>query len=300
MTLPLVDFSNPVESGGEIDAGLATYGFLQLANIGIEPEDLEAVFSASKAFFQSDNLAKRKCLYRSAAENFGYQGLLEENLDPSAPADLKETFTMRNILRAPLPLDRWPSAEFRDVMTQFYAKALGSAHRIQRIMACALGMAQDFFATEHSGANVSLRLLYYPASGAPVPDAAQFGAGAHTDYGFITLLFQRGVGGLQVLDSSGEWIDVPPRDDAVVVNSGDLLEHWTNGKYKSTLHRVIAKTGDCDRYSIAMFLDPDSDTCVEVLPSCVSAENPAKFAPISAGAHLQSKLDATHKGRFAQ
>jgi isopenicillin N synthase-like dioxygenase len=102
------------------------------------------------------------------------------------------------------------------------------------------------------------------------------------------------------MDSQGNWIDVPPRGDAVVVNSGDLLEHWTNGKYKSTLHRVIAKTGDRDRLAIAMFLDPDADTVVEVLPSCVSADNPARFAATSAGAHLQSKLEATHKGRFAQ
>ncbi len=300
MTLPLIKLSDDPVSGSAIDAGLATFGFLQLADIGIEPSDLEEVFGASEAFFQGNSQAKRACLYRSAVENFGYQGLLEENLDPDAPADLKETFTMRNILRAPLPLERWPSLEFRDVMMRFYAKALASAHRIQRTMARTLGMPEDFFVTEHSGDNVSLRLLYYPAAGAPVADAAQFGAGAHTDYGFITLLFQRGVGGLQVVDGSGNWIDVPPRDDAVVVNSGDLLEHWTNGRYKSTKHRVVAKTGDRDRYSIAMFLDPDSNTAIEVLPSCVSADNPARFAPISAGAHLQSKLEASHKGRFDQ
>ena len=174
MTLPLVDLSNDSQAGMAIDAALANYGFLQLANIGIEPADLEAVFAASEAFFQSDDRANRQFLYRSAVENFGYQGLLEENLDPGAQADLKETFTMRNILRAPLPLERWPSAEFREVMMQFYAKALTSAHRIQRTMACALGMPQDFFVTAHSGDNNTLRLLYYPdsAEAAPLPDAA--------------------------------------------------------------------------------------------------------------------------------
>ena len=116
----------------------------------------------------------------------------------------------------------------------------------------------------------------------------------------MTLLFQYGVGGLQVIDGTGNWIDVPPRTDAVVINSGDLLERWTNGKYKSTMHRVLANTGERDRFSIAMFIDPDSDAAVEVLPSCVTADNPARFAPTSAGAHLQSKLEASHKGRFAQ
>ncbi len=140
----------------------------------------------------------------------------------------------------------------------------------------------------------------YPAPGIHEPAPGQFGAGAHTDYGFITPLFQHGVGGLQVMDSRGGWIDVPPRDDAAVVNSGDLPERWTNGKHKSTLHRVIARTGDRDRYSIAMFLDPDSDVTVEALPDCVTEHRPARYAPILAGAHLQSKLEASHKGRFTQ
>jgi isopenicillin N synthase-like dioxygenase len=225
--------------------------------------------------------------------------LLEENLDPSAPADIKETFTMRNILRNPPTLDRWPSAQFRDAMVRFYASALASAHAIQRQMAEQLGLPADFFVRVHSGENVTLRLLYYPGSQTTQPKPSQLGAGAHTDYGFMTLLFQHGVGGLQLLDSDANWIDVPPRSDAVVVNSGDLLERWTNGRYKSTLHRVVARTGQEDRFAIAMFVDPDTDTMVEALPSCVSQDNPARFQLTSAGEHLQSRLAASHKGRFA-
>ena len=300
MTVPLVDMSGDPDPGPSIDAGFAAFGFLQLANIGIDPAELEMVFGESDAFFHGTAEVKRRCAYRSAVENFGYQGLLEENLDPSAPADLKETFTMRNILRNPLPPERWPSTEFREVMTRFFDHALASAHRIQRLMATTLGLPEDFFVRAHTGDNVTLRLLHYPASGTSQPEPTQLGAGAHTDYGFITLLFQHGVGGLQVVDSHGTWIDVPPREGVAVVNSGDLLERWTNGRYRSTMHRVIAKTGDRDRLSIAMFVDPDADTAVEALPSCVSAETPALFAPITAGAHLQSKLEASHKGRFAR
>lgn len=300
MTLPLVDLSGALAPGTSIDASLSAFGFLQLSNIGIDTADLEEVFRTSEAFFRAATDVKRQCAYRSAVENFGYQGLLEENLDPDAPADLKETFTMRNILRNPMPIERWPSAQFRDLMTRFYANALACAHKIQRHMAMALGLPDDFFVRVHSGDNVTLRLLYYPGSGIAQPGSAQMGAGAHTDYGFMTLLFQHGVGGLQVVDSLGNWIDVPPRKNLMVVNSGDLLERWTNGKYKSTRHRVIAKAGDRDRLSIAIFVDPDSDTAVEALPSCISADNPARFGPTSAGAHLQSKLEASHKGRFAQ
>lgn len=300
MALPLINLSASSKSGARIDAGLSAFGFLQLSNIGIDRNDLDEVFRASEAFFHGSPEMKRQCGYRSAAENFGYQGLLEENLDPNAPADLKETFTMRNIVRNPLPLERWPSAQFRELMMRFYAQALACAHDIQRRMAEALDLPDDHFVRVHSGDNVTLRLLYYPSSGVPQHDPSQLGAGAHTDYGFMTLLFQHEVGGLQVLDSAGNWIDVPPRADAVVVNSGDLLERWTNGRYKSTMHRVIAKTGDRDRLSIAIFVDPDPQTAVEALPSCVSQDNPARFAAITAGAHLQTKLEASHKGRFAQ
>ena len=304
MTLPLVDLSASADAGRDIDDGLSTYGFLQLANIGIAPSELEELFHASEAFFKGPAAVKQQCAYRSAAENFGYQGLLEENLDPMAPADLKETFTMRNIVADPPPRERWPSDRFRETMCDFYAHALACAHEIQRRMAGTLELPEDYFTRLHSGQNVTLRLLYYPANAAPYPlgdpDPAQMGAGAHTDYGFMTLLFQNGVGGLQVIDKSGAWIDVPPRTDAVVVNSGDMLERWTNGKYKSTMHRVIAKTGHRDRLSIAMFIDPDTDALIEALPSCVSSDNPARFAPISAGAHLQARLEASHQGRFTR
>ncbi len=299
MNLPLVDFAASPDPGAEIDAGLATFGFLQLSHIGIDPCELEAVFSAADAFFHASLDEKARCAYRSAAENFGYQGMLEENLDPGAPADLKQTFTMRNIVNDPPPVERWPSAEFRDIMRGFFAHALDCAHAVQRRMADTLSLPSEFFTTVHSGENVTLRLLHYPAGAAPMTEAAQLGAGAHTDYGFITLLFQHGVAGLQVVGPAGDWIDVPPSDGAVVVNSGDLLERWSNGKYKSTRHRVIANTGPRDRLSIALFLDPNSEAQVEALPSCVSANNPARYGPISAGAHLQSKLEATHKGRFA-
>lgn len=300
MMLPLVDFAGCPDPGAAIDEALATSGFLQLTNIGIAPDLLEMVFQESKAFFESSADTRRRCAYGSASENFGYQGLLEENLDPAAPADLKQTFTMRNIINRPPPGERWPSPEFRDLMQRFYAAALTAAHAIQHRMAQTLGLVPDHFTRVHSGENVTLRLLHYPSGGVPEPALSQLGAGAHTDYGFLTLLFQRDVGGLQVIDSTGTWIDVPPRADAVIVNSGDLLERWTNGRYRSTMHRVIAMTGERDRLSIAMFVDPDSDTVVEALPSCVAGENAVRFPAITAGEHLQSKLEASHKGRFAQ
>lgn len=110
----------------------------------------------------------------------------------------------------------------------------------------------------------SIRLLHYP----PHPDTKDdslVGTGAHTDFGAITLLLQDGNSGLQVLNqATNEWLDVEPREDAYVVNIGDMLDVWTNGAYKSTVHRVINTSGG-ERYSIPFFLDGNPDCTIKSL-----------------------------------
>ena len=114
----------------------------------------------------------------------------------------------------------------------------------------------------------------------------------------MTLLFQDDVGGLEVLDASDQWRGVDYVDSAVVVNSGDLLERWSNGRYRSTAHRVQPKIGHRDRYSIALFVDPDSATEVSVLDSCKSADSPALYPSITAGTYIQQQIGAIQTAEF--
>lgn len=307
MRVPNIDFSgfdprrhrSQTELARALDDAFIDSGFMTATNLGVSPAMLAEVFRASQKFFKSDPKAKAASAYDSASENFGYQGMLEENLNPNAPADLKETFTMRNLVHRPPDDTRWPSEEFRDLMVAFYQECLNAAYRLQRVLARALDLDNEYFVDCHSGENVTLRLLYYPASGVDTIETGQLGAGAHTDYGLLTLLFQNGVEGLEVLNLEDQWQPVRCIDDAVVINSGDLLERWSNGRYRSTLHRVQPKIGARERLSIAMFVDPDSDTEVSALPSCICEGNPPRYPSITAGAHLQEKIEATHKQRFA-
>ena len=307
MHVPIVDFgaydeANPETLailGDEVSTALTEIGFMSVCNLGIEQDMLDQVFAASRRFFSSDADTKMKSAYVSASENFGYQGLCKEHLDPTKPADLKETFTMRNLLHHAPDDERWPSHEFRDLMTGFYRACLDGAYRMQKVLAQALDVEAEFFIKHHNGENVTLRLLYYPPADADEIAESQLGAGAHTDYGLLTLLFQDDVGGLEVQDKNGQWLPVDYIKSAIIINSGDLLERWTNGRYRSTLHRAQPQTGGRARFSIAMFVDPDSETPVSVLESCVSEDLPAQYAPITAGEHVQQRIEASHKAMFA-
>lgn len=121
----------------------------------------------------------------------------------------------------------------------------------------------------------------------------QFAAGAHTDYGCLTLLWAPSPGLQIYLNQS--WIDVPPMPNAFVVNLGDMLQRWTAGKYASTLHRVV-NPGGKDRYSCAFFFEPSFDTLVEEVPGCREEGQPPRFPPITSGAYLLSRYAETHAG----
>ena len=132
-------------------------------------------------------------------------------------------------------------------------------------------------------------------SGTHVPYQGS-GAAEHTDYGTITILWQDDVGGLQVKNRDGRWIDAPCIEDAFIINIGDMLELWSNDLFVSTPHRVINRSGS-ERYSIPVFYDPDYDARVECLPNCSSADNAPKHAPMVAGDYILSRYDGTYAYR---
>ena len=137
----------------------------------------------------------------------------------------------------------------------------------------------------------SIRLLHYPPH-PDIEDASLVGAGAHTDFGAITLLLQDGNSGLQVLrQDTSEWIDVLPRPDAYVVNVGDMLDVWTNGAYKSTVHRVINTSG-AERYSIPFFFDGNPDCRIESLATSAEAMKGKSF---TVEEHMLSRYAASFK-----
>ncbi|XP_024966345.1 2-oxoglutarate-Fe(II) type oxidoreductase hxnY-like isoform X2 [Cynara cardunculus var. scolymus] len=288
-------------------------GFFYVTNHGMSQEFMDQVFSESKKFFDLPLEQKLKLLRNE--KNRGYTPVLDELLDPvnQLHGDHKEGF----YIGIELPQDDpdaqrtfygpnlWPPSDilpgWRLTMEKYHQQALEVVRKIARLIALALDLDPDFFERpEMLGKPIAiLRLLHYGVYDAgQVSDPAKglFGAGAHSDYGLITLLATDGVPGLQICKDKDArpqvWEYVEPVKGAFVVNLGDMLERWSNGIFRSTLHRVLGNGQE--RYSIPYFVEPSHDCVVECLPTCQSKENPPKFPPVKCESYLLGRYRDTH------
>lgn len=305
-SLPIVDLTPGPDAdrriAAEIGRAAREVGFFFVTGHGIPATLIEEVFSESARFFALPEAAKLKQSIRHSPHNRGYVAMQGESLDPSQPADLKEAFNIGLDLAADDPrvvagepfrgVNLWPEiAGWRDTMLTYFDAVWSVGRRLHRGVAIDLGLAPDHFEDKLDQPMATLRLLHYP----PQPSSAaagQIGAGAHTDYGDVTLLLTDEVGGLEVQTRAGDWITVPPMPGTFVCNIGDCLMRWTNDVYVSTPHRVVNRGSD--RYSVAFFLDPNPDASIACLPTCVTDERPARYAPTTGAAYLADRLARTY------
>ncbi|WP_375511716.1 isopenicillin N synthase family dioxygenase [uncultured Nostoc sp.] len=260
-------------------------GFMYLQNSGISKDLIRQVFAYSKSFFNLPLEVKQKQAWSDEFSNTGYVGLERERLDPNKPGDLKEAFNVNK--QAAIGIDA--------SILAFYDSCTELANTVLQAYALALELPEDFLITRHNQQNHTLRSLHYPPLQIS-PKAGQVRAGEHSDYGSITLLFQDDVGGLEVQTASGEWIAAPAIPDTVVVNTGDLMQRWTNHVFCSTKHRVMIPSDsrvNQSRYSMAFFCHPNDDTEIACLESCQKEQLPF-YPPILAGEYLLSRLQATY------
>jgi isopenicillin N synthase-like dioxygenase len=142
------------------------------------------------------------------------------------------------------------------------------------------------------------RLLYYPPPKHPLPHSPsteveeQIGLGAHSDYECFTLLLTSTTPGLEILKPSGQWHIAQHIPDMLIVNVADFLMRWTNGLYKSTVHRVVNRSQEA-RYSVPFFFSVNYDTVIETLPTCLKEGEESKWKPIRAGEYILGRLRDT-------
>eukprot|EP00873_Tetraselmis_striata_P026460 jgi/Tetstr1/446724/TSEL_034212.t1 len=305
--VPLVDLSGQEEETvAALRDAATTAGFFYLANHGVPPELMAAQLAQQRALFSLPMEAKMAMLADKRL-NRGYTPFKEETLDPGVQSvgDTKEGFYIGPEAAAGADAEeaaaalhgpnRWPDPqalpEYRAVVSEYIQQVTQLGHRMLHLLALSLDLPRTWFDDKFDDPLTILRPLHYSAEVSRVEDGV-FGAGAHTDYGMLTFLLTDERPGLQIFHE-GTWMDVPPQTGGVfVVNIGDMLHRWTNGRYKSTLHRVINAAGR-ERYSTAFFFEPNFHATVDCLPSCCQGEA-AKFPAVKYGDHILGKYQQTH------
>ncbi len=309
-SVPVIDLG-PFLDGGDkpgvaraIGRACREVGFFYVGNHGVPEARIEAAFAEARRFFAQPLEAKTAIhVSKSYPRQRGYVPLFEENTDPAVTADLKECFDLGRELPPDHPAVRagtpfhgpnvWPEGlpGFRAAIAAYYDAVLDLSLTLTRAVALSLDLPEDHFADKLDRAVTTLRLIDYPPQQGRI-EPATFGCGAHTDYGFLTVLAQDQAGGLQLRNCAGDWIAAPPISGTFVVNIAEMVERWTNGLYPATLHRVI-NTSERERFSMPFFLDTNYDARVECLPNCRSAEHPAKYPPVIGGEYLFRRFDQT-------
>ena len=310
--VPLIDLGgDEALVARAIDRACREIGFLIIGNHGVPAAVVQDVFTAGKAFFRQP--AEEKLRWAAPDRRIrGYlppegQALARSRGDDSPP-DLLERFRMG---RFDVPDDAyhrarastwfvpniWPTYPpgFAGALKAYFTAMEALAARLMRLFALALDLPPGFFADKIDRPVSNMYVNYYPAQLTP-PKPGQLRAGAHTDYGSLTILAPTAApAGLQVQDRSGEWHDVEPRPGAFVVNLGDLMAQWTNDRWVSTMHRVAnppRAAAASDRMSLVFFHQPNDDALIECLPSCC-VDSPPKYAPVTSGEHQAAKLRRT-------
>jgi isopenicillin N synthase-like dioxygenase len=302
--LPVIDVGGLFSDDSAVRAAVARQmrlacentGFFYVANHGIDPALIARTFAESKRFFDQPQALKDQVHIRNTDIFRGYDGPGTEALNLVTGKDNKESMYMgvhldddHPLVRAGTPHhgpNQWPPGlpGWREAIEAYFDAMSGLSRQLLRGLALSLDMPWDFFDPALVDAQYAVRLLHYPPHPGANPNNA-LGAGEHTDFGAMTILAQDDTGGLELRLRTGQWVAARPIPGAFVINLGDLIARWTNDVYTSTLHRVMNRSAH-DRYSIAFFNSTAFHTPIECIPTCRSADRPPRYAPTTAGAHL--------------
>ena len=308
--IPLIDFAPFREGNAATRKEIASLiyracheiGFMYLKNPGIDSDLVAKTFKQSRKLFDLPLSEKNKLAWSDKFSNRGYVGVGRERLDESKPGDLKEAYNIGREFNSTemSGCNRWIEEDesFHNTVSDFFSACNETATSICEALAIALALTESFFVNNHDKQDNTLRLLHYPSL-ERTPEPKQLRAGEHSDYGSFTLLFQDTVGGLEVRKVGGEWIEAPFIPETIIVNTGDLMERWTNHVFRSTKHRVRIPQelrAKQSRYAIAYFCHPNHNTEISCLETCQSGERPSLYPNITAGDYLLSRLQATYSG----
>lgn len=262
-----------------------TIGFLTIVNHGVSAALVEEAFAAC-ARFHAQGL-DAKMAVKANPQLQGYVPLRgsttrHSKINPNNKPNENEAFFMKRAGEDSGGAECWPAElpGFREVALRYYDAMDALAQAMLPLYATALDLPAGYFGPLCDRPLTGLRFTHYPPASY---GANEFGIAPHSDSSFITLLAQNKVPGLQLRTTDGAWFDVPVIPDSFVVNTGDVLHRWTNGRFLSTPHRAFNTSGG-PRYAIPFFFHPNPDTLIDVLPGC-DAE-PPRFPAMTTGEYM--------------
>ena len=310
LDLEVVDLTAPVaECAAQLDRACRQLGFF-LIPMSVIPSDVaDRAWDAAHRFFALTEATKQQVEFPEPGYPYGWSPFgfesLSASLGEAGLGDLKESYSVGPDCLGPRPPladageawirspSLWPSepADLRPAFTAYFRAQSEVAARLLSIMATALDLASDHFAGLINRHTSALRALHYREIGDETP-AGALRAGAHSDYGTLTILRTDDISGLEVRRPDGTWLEIVPRTDTFVVNLGDSIAQWTNDRWRSTVHRV-SLADPAPRHSLAFFHMANWDAVIECLPSCHSASEPPRYPPVEAGPWLMRKFQST-------
>ncbi|QPM90557.1 isopenicillin N synthase family dioxygenase [Pseudooceanicola algae] len=311
-SLPVIDVSalssaDPAKRaavGAALRAACLDKGFFYCSGHGIPQGLIDAAFAETRALFDLPDAEKDSLDKSTSKANRGYETLGGQTLEAGAMPDRKEGYYIGVELPESDPRVQegrfnrgpniWPSdlAGFQPTMRAYFAALTVLGETLMRGIALSLDLPEDTFKDYCQDPLATLRLLHYPPANPDAPE--ERGAGAHTDFGGLTILMQDDNGGLQVFDQASEsWVHANPISGTFVCNLGDMIARWTNDSYRSTLHRVMNTSGR-ERYSIPFFYVGNPDYEVKCIPTCLKPGETPKYDPITVEEHLTSMYRKTY------
>ncbi len=277
------------QAAAEIRHAFEKIGFYFIVNHGVKQGLIDRTFEVTRKFHALP--LDEKLELKLNEYNIGYLPMRggttrHSTLNEDNKPNVNEAFFMARELPSDAPTqpfrtpNQWPKnlPGFRETCLEYATALEALALQLVPLYALALDLPVDAFDQAFAEPMYKLRMSHYPPQSVSVDN--EFGLAPHTDTSFMTLLAPNRIPGLSVRGPSGAWIDVPVNDGAFLVNGGDMLRRWTNDRFLATPHRVVNRTGE-ERYAIPFFFDCGAEYEMSCLPTCMSADNPPKYEPIT-------------------
>ena len=311
--IPVIDISplvgpqdNPKslrKTAKEIENACKNIGFFYVKNHQIPQNHLDAVILVMQEFFNLPEEEKMKIHIGNSDVFRGYTPLGKEltnakydwhecvdfglDLEPNHPEVIAG-----NQLLGP---NQWPENQpnFRKALESHWDLMILLGRRITEGLAMSLGFDKKKFARFMNKSHSFMRISNYPPYGKNQEENVGDGIGAHIDYGFLTILLQDNIGGLEVKNADNEWVSAPMIPGTFLINIGHMIQRWTNDYYKATVHRVIPPKHET-RCSLPFFFEPNFDAIVVPLDTFCSKNNPPRYEPFHFGDYLESKFTTSY------